>query len=353
MASEPPKVFISYSHDSLEHARRVLGLAERLRSDGVDAHIDQYVAGTPEEGWPRWMRNELAHANFVLLVCTETYYRRFNGLEVLDKGKGVDWEGQLATLELYNARNRTAKFVPIFFTSQDEQFIPESLSGHSRYLLDPKDKYSEDNYVRLYAFLTSRAGILPSKLGPLKTLAHEQVLPMTFGSADEVLNIEIPVDALVVFVGHSEDAGEEARGMFNQRVGDETWNGLKQYWNRKDNAIPLIALFPANPPSNDRMRDLDVVLSWADLLKKREELTSELNQPDARVVATVEEYTDLQDLQRIILEQFRRVLGGILKPRTEFEPTNVVESQEVRTLPELRIAYETRQSPVIRALARR
>ena len=47
MASDPPKVFISYSHDSPEHAQHVLELAERLRSDGVDAQLDQYVAGTP------------------------------------------------------------------------------------------------------------------------------------------------------------------------------------------------------------------------------------------------------------------------------------------------------------------
>src|ERR1700740_3265477 len=76
MASEPPKVFISYSHDSPEHARRVLGLAERLRKDGVNAQLDQYVAGTPPEGWPRWMLDRLDWAEFVLVVCTETYYRR-------------------------------------------------------------------------------------------------------------------------------------------------------------------------------------------------------------------------------------------------------------------------------------
>jgi hypothetical protein len=40
MPSEAPKVLISYSYDSLEHARRVLGLVERIRNDGVDAQLD-------------------------------------------------------------------------------------------------------------------------------------------------------------------------------------------------------------------------------------------------------------------------------------------------------------------------
>jgi hypothetical protein len=71
------RVFISYSHDSIEHEQRALGLAERLRQDGVDAQLDQYVAGTPLIGWPRWMLDQLDSAQFVLMVCTETYYRRF------------------------------------------------------------------------------------------------------------------------------------------------------------------------------------------------------------------------------------------------------------------------------------
>ena len=41
-SSTHPKVFISYSHDSQEHKDRVLSLADRLRSDGIDCNIDQY-----------------------------------------------------------------------------------------------------------------------------------------------------------------------------------------------------------------------------------------------------------------------------------------------------------------------
>jgi hypothetical protein len=52
MASAPPKVLISYSHDSPEHAEQVLELANRLRADGVDCTIDQYIIA-PAEGWPR------------------------------------------------------------------------------------------------------------------------------------------------------------------------------------------------------------------------------------------------------------------------------------------------------------
>jgi hypothetical protein len=179
MASDPPKVFISYSHDSPEHAQHVLELAERLRKDGVDARIDQYVAGTPVEGWPRWMLDRLDWAEFVLVVCTETYYRRFRGHEEPGKGKGADWEGNLVTVEMYNAKSKTTKFVPVFFELQDERFIPEPVSAHTHYLLS-----SENNYANLYAFVTGQAGVTPGELGSLKTMARNPVEPLRFDVPD-------------------------------------------------------------------------------------------------------------------------------------------------------------------------
>jgi hypothetical protein len=59
MAPSPPRVFISYSHDSTEHKELVLRFAQRLRKDGVNAQIDQFVRGRPTEGWPRWMLDKL------------------------------------------------------------------------------------------------------------------------------------------------------------------------------------------------------------------------------------------------------------------------------------------------------
>jgi hypothetical protein len=174
------RVFISYSHDSTEHQQRVLALAERLRKDGVDAQLDQYVAGTPRKGWPRWMEDQLDWAQFVLVICTGTYQRRFLGREEPGKGKGADWEGSLITLELYHARSDTSKFVPVLFDPEDNRFIPGQLSGHTHYLLN-----SEDNYAKLYDFLTGQAGVVPGELGKLKARARVAVEPLTFGEPGE------------------------------------------------------------------------------------------------------------------------------------------------------------------------
>jgi hypothetical protein len=108
------RVFISYTHDSEEHARVVLSLSNRLRSDGIDCVLDQYES-SPPEGWPQWMDREIKKAQFVLMVCTEAYYRRVMGEEKPGIGHGIAWEGNLIYNHIYSAGSRNSKFIPIIF----------------------------------------------------------------------------------------------------------------------------------------------------------------------------------------------------------------------------------------------
>lgn len=160
----PPCVFISYSHDADDHRERVLALSERLRADGIETILDRYVErGSPPEGWPRWMLNGLDQATHVLCVCTETYYRRFRGLEVPGKGKGVDWEGALMTQSLYDARSVSTRFVPVLFAHTDAPHVPEPLRGQTFHVMD-----SDANYEALYDALLNQSGVVPGPVGSLK-----------------------------------------------------------------------------------------------------------------------------------------------------------------------------------------
>ena len=170
-----PRILFSYSHDSPEHAERVLRLSECLRQDGVETVLDQYINGTPANGWPRWMLDQIDEADFVLLICTETYYRRFRGHEEPDKGKGADWEGAVITQEIYDARSSTTKFVPVLFNPQAEPFIPEPVRGHTFYVLT-----SEQAYQNLYDFLLGQAGVEPGMLGVALRKPRRQAEPLAF-----------------------------------------------------------------------------------------------------------------------------------------------------------------------------
>ena len=174
-----PRVFLSYSHDSDAHRERVLALSERLRQDGIDTILDQYVNGTPPEGWPRWMLDRLDESDRVLLICTPTYYRRFRGHEAPGQGKGVDWEGAVITQAIYDARSRTARFIPILFDPDDVVAIPEPLRGQSHYCLT-----SEAAYQDLYDALLEQAGVEPGQLGPIRRKERRRAEPLSFGDTE-------------------------------------------------------------------------------------------------------------------------------------------------------------------------
>src|SRR2546427_684773 len=172
------KVFISYSHDSEAHCKRVLALSERLRADGIETVLDQYLNGSPLQGWPRWMLDQLDAADFVLVICTRTYYRRFRGHEQPGKGKGGDWEGAFITQEIYDSRSRTLKFVPVIFSISDGTFIPEPLRSINYFALT-----SEADYQTLYDSLLEQSGVQPGPVGKLKTRSRRKGSALTFKSA--------------------------------------------------------------------------------------------------------------------------------------------------------------------------
>jgi hypothetical protein len=159
-----PKVFISYSHDSQRHKDFVLELANRLRSGGVDANIDQYEE-SPAEGWQRWMLKQIEASTFVLVVCTEQYYRRFCGHEEIGTGRGVTWEGGIILQEIYDAQARNSKFIPVVISPQDSDFIPNPLRSSTIYCLTLSDRYDA-----LYRRLTNQQEIQRPELGPIELL---------------------------------------------------------------------------------------------------------------------------------------------------------------------------------------
>jgi nucleoside phosphorylase len=162
--SAPPKVFISYSHDSQEHIKQVLELSDRLRGDGIDADIDQYNL-SPSKGWPRWMLDRVEWADFVLIICSEGYDRRFRGNETYGKGKGTTWEGGVIVNELYDCQGQNSKFIPITLNLEDSNFIPSPFRGATYYRLQ-----SDNGYELLYRRLTNQPDITKPNLGSLQRL---------------------------------------------------------------------------------------------------------------------------------------------------------------------------------------
>src|SRR5271169_4335201 len=132
-----PRVFMSYSHDSAEHRDRVLALADRLRADGINAVIDQYFQAPPE-GWPAWCAVQIDTADFVLMICTETYLRRVMRKKEPGLGYGVLWEGRLINQYLYNAGSVSAKFVPLLLADGSDAHVPLPMKGGTIYRVETR-----------------------------------------------------------------------------------------------------------------------------------------------------------------------------------------------------------------------
>lgn len=101
-----PKVFISYSHDSPEHKAWALKLATDLRSNGVDAILDQWdlVFGQDVSAF---MQDGIVSADRVLMICSEQYV-----IKAEAGVGGVGFERLIVTAEVVQSID-TKKFIPI------------------------------------------------------------------------------------------------------------------------------------------------------------------------------------------------------------------------------------------------
>jgi hypothetical protein len=154
------RVFISYSHDSDAHRQRVLELANRLRADGIDAQLDQFVPGTPPAGWDVWTMEQLDLAEYVLPVFTPPYAQSFRHQQPPGSRNGSTWEATIIRQRLYQRTARANRFIPIVFSLEERSLVPEPLAGQTSYL-------QPDEYGKLLKYLRGTAGVAPGLLGTL------------------------------------------------------------------------------------------------------------------------------------------------------------------------------------------
>jgi hypothetical protein len=115
-------VFISYSWENDSHKKWVLEFALRLRSDGVEIIIDQTHLDLGARS-PEFMERSVRDSSRVLVICTETYKRRFDNRE-----GGAGYEGHIITGEIVNEVGRN-KFIPVLRSGDWKSAMPTALSG--------------------------------------------------------------------------------------------------------------------------------------------------------------------------------------------------------------------------------
>ncbi len=157
-------MFVSYSHDDEVHRAKALKFTQALRDFGIDAWLDRFVENSPPASWPAWMFAEIRQANFVVLVCTETYKRRVEDEETPGKGLGARWEGAIITHDVYNQARlaSTSQHVPVVFTADDLKHVPFFVAGASYYVVDPDSREGLEKLIRRFK---GQPEIVPAPLG--------------------------------------------------------------------------------------------------------------------------------------------------------------------------------------------
>ena len=164
-----PRVFVSYSYVSDAHAARVLALADALRNYGIYVILDRYVYPSPVEGWPLWMERNIDSANFVLMVCTETYRRRVMGLEKPRNGPEARFGGVLISNRIRDDKPGGSRFIPILLPGSEAMHIPNLVQGHTHYRIETCD-FTDPGFKALYRHLTNQPATPGPVLGPIKIL---------------------------------------------------------------------------------------------------------------------------------------------------------------------------------------
>ena len=118
-----PKLFISYSHDSVEHKKWVLKLATDLRQHmGVDVTLDQWDLRAGSD-LSLFMEQGLNDASLVLCVCSEQYVQKANA-----GTNGTGYEKMIMVQPLLTDTN-TNYIIPIVRNNTSENKTPRFLSS--------------------------------------------------------------------------------------------------------------------------------------------------------------------------------------------------------------------------------
>ncbi|WP_312770257.1 toll/interleukin-1 receptor domain-containing protein [Pseudoxanthomonas mexicana] len=141
MSEVPPRVFVSYSHDSQDHKDWVLTLATRLVANGVDVVLDQWDLKLGSD-LPLFMEAGLTGSQRVLAICTEQYVDKANA-----GAGGVGYERMILTGQLMQSIAED-RIIPVI--RNNGATIPTPVFLRSKLYIDFRD---DSTYEAKYAEL--------------------------------------------------------------------------------------------------------------------------------------------------------------------------------------------------------
>jgi SEFIR domain-containing protein len=124
-------VFISYRHESPEHARAVRRLGELLRQANLPVALDQFYvddhAGGPNEGWPKWCEDCADQSACVVIIGSEGWFASYEKTAPPSLGLGAATEADVLRQWLYDEKGDNSHIRLAFLHEISADKIPRRL----------------------------------------------------------------------------------------------------------------------------------------------------------------------------------------------------------------------------------
>jgi hypothetical protein len=124
-------VFISYRHESPEHARAVRRLGELLRQADIPVALDQFFLddnpGGPDEGWPKWCEDNANESTCVLIIGSEGWFSAYDKKAPAGVGLGAATEADLFRQWLYDGAGDNPRIRLAFLHEVSAEQVPARL----------------------------------------------------------------------------------------------------------------------------------------------------------------------------------------------------------------------------------
>lgn len=157
------QVFISYRHESPEHAAQVRRLGDLLTASGFPVLLDQFYMdehpGGPDEGWPKWCEVAAAQSICVLIVGSVGWFAVYEGKEKSGTGCGAASEADIFRQELYDNKGDNPRIRLAYLHNVDRDDVPLRLRAWHHFR--PLD--SEKNTEGLIQWIARRLAVDISK----------------------------------------------------------------------------------------------------------------------------------------------------------------------------------------------
>ena len=231
--------FISYVNGFYDD--EVASLAHQLNALGVPCDYDGFNL-RPVAGWPRWMDESIARADFVLMICTEAYNKRCRLLEQPGVGKGASFEAGLLAQRVLDAQGSDHRIIPIIFDSADREWIPSLVKDQTYFLLPSR-------FDSLYRVLTDQPARIKPPLGQIKKMPPADWTP-NIGSVENA-----KPDVTMTAVPGSVMPAQSPLAIFRLRNGDMIFARYEEFSRQgKDLSMTLLVESDENAASIAKLR---------------------------------------------------------------------------------------------------